>query len=152
MKKFRRRMVFDQLADTAAVNHYLSRCHGLVKKPSKKEIFRRIHCTNNPTFKQPTDCKTGFFNVLKKIWINCTPGNGISTRQLCSILSTKSLAMTLRRLEGAKLICRGEGTGVIKWKMTDFGYQYFRALVHEFVVEPNVELTSSSSFDIISTN
>jgi len=151
MKKLIRLQNFDKLADTAAVNCWRA-MHLVGANPSSKwrnasdkKILAqiRIHNRSNdgyayPTFKQPTDCKTGFYSVLKKIWVNSTPGDGVETKWLCYMLDTKSLALTLRRLEGAKLIGRSESSGeggAIKWKVTEFGRKYLSALMKEFAVE-----------------
>ena len=148
MKKFQRRcQTFEKIADIAAVNCW--RDMHLVgvnpnskwRKASDKKILAQIRIRNRsndgyacPTFRQPTDCKTGFYNVLKKIWLDSCIG-GITTKNLCFVLSAKSLSQTLRRLEGAKLICRDESGNSIKWKVSELGNAYLNALWKEFIVD-----------------
>lgn len=144
MKKLKRRPTkpsFDTLADMAAVACYRSSKCPMGLKLTDKEILARIHLINSsengasamPTFKQPTDCKTGFFNVLRIIAINTIGSSGFSTRYLCSRLQTKSLGLTLRRLESAGLISLDRETH--EWRVTEFGKRYLNALREEFELE-----------------
>ena len=112
------------------------------RNASDKKILAQIrkHNRNNagcayPTFRQPTDCKTGFYRVLRRIWVDSTPGDGITTKELCWVLGTKSIAMILLRLESAKLISRNESGKSIKWKISELGRAYLNALWKEFIVD-----------------
>lgn len=140
MKKYRRRRTFDEIADAAAVNHYRSKCWRK-STLSDKQILTKIRHVNlgwergcaMPTFKNPTDCKTGFYKVLEKIWLDSILG-GITTKNLCFVLGAKSLGLTLRRLESAKLVTLDRG-GSHKWLITSLGEEYMAALEKEFILD-----------------
>ena len=147
MKKFIRLRTFDKLANEAAVNCW--RAMHLVginpnskwRNASDKKILDQIHIRNRrndgyayPTFTQPTDCKTGFYNVLKRIRVETYGSHGISTSDLCLVLAVKSLNMTLRRLESAKFIGRNESCKPLKWIVTKLGKDYLDAVEKEFAV------------------
>ena len=147
MKKFIRLRTFDKLANEAAVNFW--RGMHLVginpnskwRNASDKKILAQIHIHNKSnvgyaylTFTQPTDCKTGFYNVLRRIMVETYGSCGISTSDLCLVLGVKSLNMSLRRLESAKLIDRNETRKPLKWIVTKFGKDYLDAVEKEFVV------------------
>lgn len=141
MKKYRRRLAFDQIADTAAINHYRSRCWRK-STLSDKQILAKIHHVNlgwehgyaMPTFKNPTDCKTGFYKVLEKIAIHTIGHSGLTTKHLCKILETKSISLTLRRLEWAKLVTL-DRDGSHEWMVTGLGKEYLAALEKEFILD-----------------
>lgn len=142
-KKLKSRMSsFFHLANQAAVNHFRSSCFEHQRKWTDKQILARIYNANRglvelrpmPTFRQPTTSKTGFYNVLRIISINSVGTSGLRSKDLCLIFKVKSLALTLRRLEGAKLIKLDRTSGTHEWSVTKLGKDYLRALEKEFII------------------
>lgn len=144
MKKLVRRPTFNDYADKAAANCWRSQIVPWSSKwahASDKKVLARIRTRNQnldghghgyaePTFRCPTNCKSGFFNVL--LIISKNPGE--RTKFLEKWAGVKSLAMTLRRLKGAKLIEGRLEDGVTEWYATDFGKKYLSAAFNEFDV------------------
>lgn len=143
MKKFIRKMSFNDYADKAAANCWRSQCwtEKWRKAPDSK-VLAKIRMRNqnldgyghgyaDPTFRQPTDCKSGFFNVLLEV--NDTPGQ--RSKEIEKKAGVKSLAMTLRRLRGAGLIeSKLDSKGIITWHVTEFGMKYLDAAFREFEI------------------
>ena len=140
-KLVRKHGIFNTLADKAAANCWRSLQIWQKQNAgmSDKEVLKRIAMRNRdldgygrgyaePTFRRPTACKSGFFKVL--LTINENPGERSKT--LAKWAGVKSLAMTLRRLEGAKLIERKLEDGIIEWYTTEFGDKYIEAVFNEF--------------------
>lgn len=143
-KLVRKHSKFNALADKAAANCWrsLQIWQKQNASMSDKEVLKRIahrnrnldgygHGYAEPTFRRPTAYKSGFFMVL--LTINEYPGERSKT--LAKWADVKSLAMTLRRLEGAKLIERKLEDGIIEWYTTEFGDKYLEAVRNEFNTE-----------------
>lgn len=144
MKKLTRRMSFNDYADKAAANWWRSSCWLTSKwrhAPDSK-VLAKIRMRNQnldghgrgyacPTFRQPTNCKSGFFNVLLDISKN--PGE--KTKFYVNRAGVKSLAQTLRRLSGAGLVeCSIDNHNAATWNVTDFGTSYLVAAFNEFEI------------------
>ena len=145
MKKFIRKMSFNDYADKAAANCWRSQIvpwSSKWAKASDSKVLARIRMRNQnidghghgyaePTFRQPTDCKSGFFNVLLEV--NDTPGQ--RSKEIEKKAGVKSLAQTFRRLRGAGLIeSKLDSKGVITWHVTDLGMKYLDAAFREFEI------------------
>lgn len=146
-KLVRKHSKFNALADKAAANCWrsLQIWQKQNMSMSDKEVLERIAQRNRnldgygrgyaePTFRKPTACKSGFFKVL--LAINNYPGE--RSKALANWAGVKSLAMTLRRLEGAKLIERELENGIIEWYITKFGKKYLEAVFSEFNIKDNL--------------
>ena len=146
MKKLVRKQTFNDFADKAAVNHLRDiYCFPNSKwlTASDSKILARIRTRNMnldghgrgyayPTFRCPTDCKSGFFSVLR--YIDWHPGT--TFKQTTAWAGVKSLAQTFRRLEAAKLIEAKIKNNVNTWYVTTFGKEYLSAAFNEFVINP----------------
>lgn len=139
-KKLVHNNMFNALANKAAANCWRSlQLWQQNADLSDKEVLKRIarrnrnldgygHGYAEPTFRKPTACKSGFFKVLLTVYDY--PGK--SSKELASWAGVKSLALTIRRLEGAKLIKRKIEDSVAKWYITKLGDKYLDAVFYEF--------------------
>ena len=152
MKKLTRKPTFNDFADKAAVNCWRDMYHVFVNPNSKwcnasdKKVLAKIRMRNMnmdghghgyafPSFRCPTNCKSGFFSVLR--YISWHPGT--TFKQATAWAGVKSLAQMFRRLSSAKLIESKIENDVNAWYMTAFGKEYLSAAFNTFVID-DVEL------------
>lgn len=146
-KKLVHNSMFNALANKAAANCWRALHPWAPADLNNKEILERIarrnrnldecgHGYAESTFRKPTACKSGFFKVLLTVYDY--PGE--SSKELASWAGVKSLALTLRRLEGAKFIKRKLEDCIIRWYITKLGDKYLDAVFYEFGNKLFVEL------------
>ena len=148
MKKLVRKPSFNDLADKAAANCWRSQIapwSSKWAKASDKKVLARIRARNQnldghghgyaePTFRCPTDCKSGFYKVMDLLSRHDI--YGLTAKEIVQKTGAKSMSLTLRRLEGAKLIDRTEHAGFapISWRLSGFGWQFLSAIKQEFFI------------------